>query len=1450
MNQLKLFLSSPGDCTDERNAVHRVVQRLNIDFAHSGVQIEVVAWDKGYGVPLEALVPAQISVNKHMPTPENCEIFIGIFKKRFGTPIIDRMLRKENGEIFLSGTEYEFDRAWKARRRGAQYPEIFIYRASVVSSGNLSESGEEQLSRINNFFAAPPFKEKNIWIGATNQFETVDDFEQKINTHLRHVLTQHLASHGVPIKSLIENKAKALIADAGPRYTGEIHVNSNINTVFEWLLATDKAIEQFDEKLKECWKRIPKLPSGDEKKIKDILYSLGESISQNHFLGSGVSHQKCTEELVSIQDLCRTAIDAYTNQGNEENNKSIIDGLYRMIAELEEVLGLLYQFGPYAEKRALLLIGGAGQGKTHTLVHQANKIVREGGVAIGILCQALQSSFDLAHAIAQKISPAHTFDELLDALENAAVERHSRALIAIDAINETPNRKRWRHELPGILQNILKRPHLTVVLSVRTDYRDDVVPTISEHESPWAECFHPGFSNIEPEALQAYCSYHKAKVPLAPFVGEVSNPLYLQLLVKTLASKKEALHYFPSWMEIWESFAERLEGDVRDRLDIEPSRKLIIKRILRRIASAMLDSGIPRLARHEADAIAERISGTKGVINFLCSSGVLMSQLEDDVDYIIFGFERLTETFFTDCLLVRIFADCSTKKEKKQALIEAIGKGKLLGFLKTKNNGSALFQLRYGLLRTLCAAAPAHIGAELPELPLFENADEDEQRWLKSNLYSAFLDSLKWRSRPEEFGCSGKRLLRVYHKSNKTRAYLSLDDRQILYALLPDHPIGTAFKLHNILLNAENPGARDAFWTILITELWFKDSCTLRSLSQWAIKTDLSGISTKTALPAARLLAWACTVSQEKMRLESMQALTKVLTSCPECTPFLLNDFLLCNDAYVVEAVLISTLGKVQYSVDEHAICSAKIIYNKIFKTQSPIWCHITIRHYARKIIEHVIRNISIDGIKIKNIIPPYKSSLPLETVPKMKELEDIDNSSGYIRIIHSALHHDFFWYVMGGTSGGKPFLSVPLPSSKEPERSYGTEDWPSLGGACPGIFDIPLAARFVVQNCLHLGWTADRFDSFEKTIDYYSRIEPYGRTERIGKKYQWISWHTMLAFLSDNYEMNPTYRDKNPVYDSPEQIGYIKLYDPLKWLPHEQEYSIESSDDHFWNIPSMPRWPNPQKEHVLEWAKSSTADLNPSDIILHCPVLPPVWGPGPWLYLYASHVWRQSTPPGSWRTNKEFMADIWVQIVPRIIRTEDLPTLMDRMKLKKNQNRVLRWGSIYLPEKWEGTMALWHELKGEFDQGIQMERNVDAWLPVPSMSMLGQCGPCGEDTDSTSVLLPLPRLFREWSLELDISSCCVKHSGNILFGIAGLLKKNALFAHAERFTELLKKSGYTLVWLVRGERRAFLDIHSASRDYENFVLNDYHHILYLGEDGRPNGIYKSCKHLHEEGPR
>ncbi len=68
MQPFRLFLSSPGDCGEERQAVHDSAGRLNADpLVSHFTRIEVVAWDQGQGIPLELLTSEAVNKSTFIP---------------------------------------------------------------------------------------------------------------------------------------------------------------------------------------------------------------------------------------------------------------------------------------------------------------------------------------------------------------------------------------------------------------------------------------------------------------------------------------------------------------------------------------------------------------------------------------------------------------------------------------------------------------------------------------------------------------------------------------------------------------------------------------------------------------------------------------------------------------------------------------------------------------------------------------------------------------------------------------------------------------------------------------------------------------------------------------------------------------------------------------------------------------------------------------------------------------------------------------------------------------------------------------------------------------------------------------------------------------------------------------------------------------------------------------
>jgi formylglycine-generating enzyme required for sulfatase activity len=112
---LRIVVASPGDVQAQCNALSTVVEELNHGFARDrGVRLELARWETDaypgfHPEGPQGLIDPLLRI-------ETCDILIGIFWKRFGTPVKDAH----------SGTEHEFllgYEAWKLSGR----PHIMVY---------------------------------------------------------------------------------------------------------------------------------------------------------------------------------------------------------------------------------------------------------------------------------------------------------------------------------------------------------------------------------------------------------------------------------------------------------------------------------------------------------------------------------------------------------------------------------------------------------------------------------------------------------------------------------------------------------------------------------------------------------------------------------------------------------------------------------------------------------------------------------------------------------------------------------------------------------------------------------------------------------------------------------------------------------------------------------------------------------------------------------------------------------------------------------------------------------------------------------------------------------------------------------------------------------------------------------------------------------------------------
>jgi threonine dehydratase len=163
---IRLFVASPGDVADERDAVEQVARRVSKQLSQAA--IEVYRWEDGLPAPVGD-PPAE--VEKRVPDFQDLDIFVLILWQRYGTVLPQG----------ISATEVEFRKAWSASQASGR-PKILAYLCTVGSP--VLSIDLDQAKRLQSFVA--DLKEKGIVLSYADHAE----FHRIFDDHLHRVLQE------------------------------------------------------------------------------------------------------------------------------------------------------------------------------------------------------------------------------------------------------------------------------------------------------------------------------------------------------------------------------------------------------------------------------------------------------------------------------------------------------------------------------------------------------------------------------------------------------------------------------------------------------------------------------------------------------------------------------------------------------------------------------------------------------------------------------------------------------------------------------------------------------------------------------------------------------------------------------------------------------------------------------------------------------------------------------------------------------------------------------------------------------------------------------------------------------------------------------------------------------------------------------------------------------------
>jgi hypothetical protein len=947
--------------------------------------------------------------------------------------------------------------------------------------------------------------------------------------------------------------------------------------------------------------------------------------------------------------------------------------------------------------RAVLFTGPPGIGKSHLLAEFADRSTRDGFPVLIIPAQKLKASAAPWPQL-KDIWGVEQFstEQILGSLNAAAQAANRRALILIDALNESGDAGHWRDHLGGFVAEILRYPCLAVAVSCRSDYMDWVIPEDLRQNFVTVKC--QGFVSEEEkeQAARMFLDRKGIARPAVPWLlPDFTNPLFLRVTAEGLkAAGSKAYPEFVGLPDFIHLFMDGLAA--RHPFD-KWTDKALLRVCLFGIARAMLEAGRSWLSRAQAvkairNALADHDGGDSGewarrlLDDLKC--GALLPMLDPQADRpssslqplpegVDFAFQRLG-----DLLMAEAIVD--------QVELASFQEGGNLAFVGRDPQAWA------GLLGALAVLLPQCRGKELLDVATTLRQDrETAQRQFRDSLFwrpgNAFLPATKvWFDRLDD-----------HYQLEVT----------IRLAVTPHHP-WNADHLDGrlrILSMAE----RDVAWSIPLANAEYEAEDAVEQVFSWALGDQCLPATDETMRLTATILAWMLSTSARKIRDRATKALARVFLLRPGVMAGILDHFHDVNDPYVVERLWASAYGAAMNGLSDSDLKRlADRTWALCFEGGQPPLSLLT-RDHALGIMELAeSRGVLPTQVVMDRCRPPFATSWPLEEVDAGL-IESQRNRDGAWKVASSVSGGDFDRYELEGALAcwSATPLSDPPPRTGQvvfdeflgrfvtagsdeikaawecyeaaqqahgllraqrrvralltvedqeenreasealttffallpAEEAFDAERIIARRGLQIDTYDKRRAQSWLVKRVLDLGWTAQRFNTFDSHAGGGSRERP--KIERIGKKYQWIALDELLARLSDNvYHISRWPVQVTPYRSSVDQ-PFVRDCDPSIIPP-----SAEPEKETWWGAEEVKLAVIPSND-IPTWVRSDQ-DVRCSSDLFQCQDTEQ----RSWLIFYG-HFSRADGDIGERRR------DSWSRVTSVMVRKAERQSVLDTLE-------------------------------------------------------------------------------------------------------------------------------------------------------------------------------------------
>lgn len=959
-----------------------------------------------------------------------------------------------------------------------------------------------------------------------------------------------------------DDKLAASIHALGKRYTPDLNFKLPIGRVLDGLTRNNSFKTQLDAPYAQVFKkrRAGYFAFGDaliaeqEKEIDGLLVKLRSDYTNTCCSGfSDIDFSRLTDHCAAINLKLDECISIFykAQREKEEANPTPRHGTLPYTNAIYALRNAVETFSDFlnsrtcqlANKPVMILRGEAGFGKSHLLGDISRKRQVQGFHTILLLGQHFTGADNPWHQLIQRqLNLQLTEDEFLGQLNAKAHLTGKRIVLVIDAINEGNGKEIWPGALKSFINKVSQYDGLGLILSVRTSYHDLLVDKSIYSDRLALSLTHYGFSELEYEAADYFFDNYGITKPRIPFLHpEFRSPLFLKLFCDGLAAK--GLTEIPEGYEgitaILNFFLDAVNTKLAGQMNYDPAIQ-VVRSAVEALAAEIIatgDSYIPyqRAVMLLAGLESSKLTNSPGLVaSKLVDEGLLAKNIFQKPDYsheegVYFLYERFLDHIVASLLIKRLPADPTT---------EFLPGGRLYEYFKDDQSCHA----NSGLIEAFSIQMPEKYGREFFEfvphvrdLPLITQALIASIVWRKADNLSS------------DPGSPIRNFLKeMLDKHQLTGFFL---ENILFISGVPGHPYNALY-MHEILMGL-SLAQRDAGFLYWLANNYNDSASSVRRLIDWSWKDQYrKEVTDESILLSSIALSWFLISPDRNLRDSATKSIICLLQYREHLIIELLQKFEGVNDPYVCERIFAIAYGCTMRAVKLDFLPSlCDYIFRELFDREL-LYPNILVRDYAYGVIAFTVsKGISLT-FDMQRCKPRYRSE-PITDCPTNEEIDKaykLKSGDGEYYLYQNQILDSMTTEYGRGTARYGDFGRYVFGSA--------LHDW--------GVHDGALS-NHGIKRIFELGYDIKLHGNYDAN---YTRDNGQ---ERIGKKYQWIVLHEILARVADHTDMMDESDSKKKIaYQGAWQPG-VRDIDPSMIIKKTVNQNELPESYHCWWVPNVP---------------------------------------------------------------------------------------------------------------------------------------------------------------------------------------------------------------------------------------------------------------------------------------